>query len=227
MSPAVNGRLKGDQKRPSVRVKGSPGLEKGDHFRPFPLPWRAGSLSQSRVGTRAVLRFLVAFLLTHDLLETRQLQFFVDGSRSLHAEILRPFQGWFPSVRSILDWFHREKKCGEKLSSTMRGASLCNAAKDLLPILWPGQIARATAYVQALWPEQIIRSPADQPGLVGYLECNRPYIPCYALRKAFDLKNSSKPGEKACVASRQKHHGMSWCRGGSGLASKPGSAALV
>ena len=45
-----------------------------------------------------------------------------------------------------------------------------------------------------------------------------PYIPCYALREALDLQNSSNPGEKAndlCVAARQKHQGMSWSRNGS------------
>ncbi len=169
-------------------------------------------------GTPAVLRFLIAFLLTHDLLQTRHLQFFVDGARSLHTDILRQFQEWFPSVRIILDWFHLKKKCAEKLSLAMRGAALRNAAlKELLPILWLGQIDRAIAYVQSIPPEQI-KNPADQQGLIGYFERNRAYMPCYALRAALDLQNSSNPGEKAndlCVAARQKHQGMSWSRDGS------------
>ena len=65
-------------------------------------------------GIPAVLRFLVAFLLTHDLLQTRHLQFFVDGARSLRADILHQFQEWFPSGRIILDGFHLKKKCQEK-----------------------------------------------------------------------------------------------------------------
>ncbi len=169
-------------------------------------------------GTPRVLRFLVAFLLTHDLLQTQHLQFFVDGARPLHADILRQFQEWFPSVRIILDWFHLKKKCAEKLSLAMRGASLRNAAlKELLPILWLGQIDRAIAYVQSISPEQI-KNPAEQQGLIGYFERNRACIPCYALREALDLQNSSNPGEKAndlCVAARQKHQGMSWSRDGS------------
>ena len=50
----------------------------------------------------------------------------------------------------------------------------------------------------------------------------KPYIPCYAVRKMLDLRNSSNIGEKAndlLVSERQKHNGMSW--------SKIGSVALA
>jgi hypothetical protein len=43
-------------------------------------------------------------------------------------------------------------------------------------------------------------------------------IPCYALRKAFGLCNSSAIGEKIndlIVSNRQKHNGMSWSKKGS------------
>ena len=58
--------------------------------------------------------------------------------------------------------------------------------------------------------------------LVGYLHRNKPYIPCYAIRKQLGLRNSSNIGEKMndlIVSERQKHNGMSW--------SKPGSVALA
>ena len=54
--------------------------------------------------------------------------------------------------------------------------------------------------------------------LIGYFERNREYIPCYALRKKLDLRNSSNKGEKAndlAVSKRQKHNGTSWSRSGS------------
>jgi hypothetical protein len=46
----------------------------------------------------------------------------------------------------------------------------------------------------------------------------RSYIPCYALRKALGLRNSSNREEKAndiIVAKRQKRSRMSWSRAGS------------
>ncbi len=58
--------------------------------------------------------------------------------------------------------------------------------------------------------------------LIAYLERNRPYIPCYEMRKQLGLRNSSAIGEKMndlVVAERQKHNGMSW--------SKEGSVALA
>ena len=54
--------------------------------------------------------------------------------------------------------------------------------------------------------------------MVGYLERKKVHIPCYAMRKALGLRNSSNPVEKAndkCVAKRQKHNGMSWSPNGS------------
>nr|WP_319574516.1 hypothetical protein [uncultured Desulfobacter sp.] len=55
-----------------------------------------------------------------------------------------------------------------------------------------------------------------------YLKRNKPYIPCYAVRKELNLCNSSAIGEKMndlVVSSRQKHNGMSWSKKGSlGLA---------
>ena len=54
--------------------------------------------------------------------------------------------------------------------------------------------------------------------LLGYLERNRPYIPCYDVRKRLGLRNSSNIGEKMndlLVSDRQKHKGMSWSVSGS------------
>ena len=64
--------------------------------------------------------------------------------------------------------------------------------------------------------------------LIGYVERNRSHIPCYALREALGLRNSSNAGEKAndlWVASRPKHNGMSWS--GDGSAALASTTALV
>ncbi|MCP4359959.1 MAG: hypothetical protein GY796_18285, partial [Chloroflexi bacterium] len=67
-----------------------------------------------------------------------------------------------------------------------------------------------------------IKNQAALETLIDYLQRNRPYLPCYSVRKQLGLRNSSNLGEKAndlIVSDRQKHNGMSW--------SKFGSAALA
>ncbi len=47
--------------------------------------------------------------------------------------------------------------------------------------------------------------------LKKYLRRNKPYIPCYAIRKELVLRNSSNVGEKAddlIVSARWKHNGI-------------------
>ena len=54
--------------------------------------------------------------------------------------------------------------------------------------------------------------------LTAYLERNRQWIPCYAMRSKLGLPNSSNPAERCnnlVTARRQKHHGMSWSEQGS------------
>jgi hypothetical protein len=168
-------------------------------------------------GTLAVLRLVVAFLLHNRLLTNHYLQFFVDGARSLHGAIAGLF-AWLPHVRVILDWYHLEKKCEYELSLVLKGAKIRNAVLDqLLPLLWLGQIDKAAAYLNNLSAD-LFKNNQSVERLIGYFERNRDCIPCYALRKQLGLRNSSNKGEKAndlCVATRQKHNGMSWSTNGS------------
>lgn len=168
-------------------------------------------------GTLQVLRLLVAFLLHNRLLTDHYIQFYVDGARSLHGAIADLF-AWLPHVRVILDWYHLEKKCEYELSLTLRGSKIRNAILDkLLPLLWLGQIDKAILYLNTL-PTDQLKSGQTVERLIGYFERNRACIPCYALRKQLGLRNSSNKGEKAndlCVATRQKHNGMSWSLNGS------------
>ena len=88
---------------------------------------------------------------------------------------------------------------------------------ELLPLLWLGKIDAAIKYLQNI-NQSDVKSKEAIDDLIGYFERNRGYIPCYALRKQLGIRNSSNRGEKAndlCVASRQKHNGMSWSKHGS------------
>lgn len=171
-------------------------------------------------GIGRVLRLVLAFLL-HNHLLSHNLIFLVDGHRTLYTAILSAFS-WFPSFQIILDWYHLEKRCKEQLSLALKGRTIRNTLlEQLLPCLWYGCVDRAMALLQAVEPTQI-KDQAALDNLMGYFERNRPYLPCYAVRKQLGLRNSSNQGEKAndlIVSDRQKHNGMSW--------SKPGSAALA
>jgi hypothetical protein len=171
-------------------------------------------------GIVSVLRLVLAFLL-HNHLLSHNLICFVDGHRTLYTAILAAFS-WFPSFQIILDWYHLQKRCQEQLSLALKGRALRNALlQQVLPCLWHGWVDRAIALLQAVEPAQI-KDQAALETLMGYLQRNRPYLPCYAVRKRLGLRNSSNLGEKAndlIVSDRQKHNGMSW--------SKPGSVALA
>jgi hypothetical protein len=139
----------------------------------------------------------------------------------LYTTILSAF-AWLTSFQIVLDWFHLEKRCKEQLSLALKGREMRNTLlEELLPCLWNGCVDRAIALLQSVEPTQI-KNPKALTDLIGYLERNCPYIPCYSIRKHLGLPNSSNRGEKAndlVVSDRQKHNGMSW--------SKPGSVALA
>lgn len=171
-------------------------------------------------GVAAVLRWLLAFLL-HNHLLSDNLIFFVDGQRTLYAAILRAF-AWFKPAQLILDWYHLEERCKQQLSLALQGRTVRNAVLErLFPCLWHGCIDRAMAVLQSIEPANI-KDQEALTDLVGYLARNRPYLPCYAVRKRLGLRNSSNRGEKAnglVVSDRQKHNGMSWsCCGSVALA---------
>jgi len=172
-------------------------------------------------GTIAVLRLVVAFLLHCSLLSGCPVQFFVDGQRTLQAAMLEHLN-WLPGKRIILDWYHLRKRCEQELSTALRGRFVRNAIlAQLLPLLWLGRVDASINYLHSLGAESF-KAGQTPAVLIGYLERNREYVYCYALRKQLGLRNSSNCGEKAndlCVAARQKHQGMSW--------STPGSVALA
>ncbi len=167
-------------------------------------------------GVPAVLRLVLGYLLTNGLLPSR-LQFFVDGQKTLQAAILQAFS-WFRNIGMVLDWYHVEDKCARQLSLAMKGAMLRNEAlADLLKLLWYGRVDSAITFLRNL-PKTHLKKPDEIGILIGYVERNRAYIPCYEVRKRLGLRNSSNLGEKMndlLVSNRQKHNGMSWSASGS------------
>jgi hypothetical protein len=163
-----------------------------------------------------VLHLVLAFLL-HNQLLSNNLLFFVDGYKSLYPAILSAFS-WFSPLQIILDWYHLEKRCKEQLSLALKGRVIRNSLlEQLLPCLWHGCVDRAIALLQTVDPATIKNQDALDT-LIGYLQRNRPYLPCYSVRKRLGLRNSSNRGEKAndlIVSDRQKHNGMSWSKSGS------------
>ena len=179
-----------------------------------------GNYTLNGYGIRTVLCFLTAFIFNNGLIGNR-LQFFTDGHKTLNEAILKSFN-WFKNIGIILDWYHLEKKCKEQLSMAMQGRVVRNDVLErLLPILWHGLTDKAIIFLEEMDPHQI-KNQSHVEKLVQYLHRNKPYIPCYAIRKQLGLRNSSNIGEKMndlIVSDRQKHNGMSW--------SKPGSVALA
>ncbi len=104
----------------------------------------------------------------------------------------------------------------------MKGRAIRNQMlEQLMPLLWQGRTENAIEFLKKT-TVSMIKNHKAMAELVAYLERNKPYIPCYEIRKELGLKNSSAIGEKMnhlVVAERQKHNGMSW--------SKEGSVALA
>jgi hypothetical protein len=117
-------------------------------------------------------------------------------------------------VRLILDWHHLQRKCKELGSLGINGSIAAKKVHidELRRLLWHGLVDRAIDYIDALGPEAV-RRPKVLDQIKGYLERNRPHIPCYAVRKRLGLRCSSNLVEKendVVVAHRQKKNGMSW-----------------
>jgi len=100
----------------------------------------------------------------------------------------------------------------------MKGRVVRNQMLDkLMPLLWYGLTDKAIAFLEEIEID-FIKDKSAMERLITYLERNRPYIPCYAVRKELGFCNSSAIGEKMndlVVSERQKHNGMSWSKGGS------------
>ena len=160
---------------------------------------------------------LLAFLLSNGLLENKRLLFITDGATNIREHIAKFFG--FRQYTLLLDWLHLKKKCKEYLSMALKGGKDEKTAvrNALLGMLWVGNVEDAKNYIRKL-DDKLLKNKGKAEEMVAYLERKKDFIPCYAMRKALGLRNSSNPVEKANdirVAKRQKHHGMFWSPGGS------------
>ena len=100
----------------------------------------------------------------------------------------------------------------------LKGREIRNQVlEQLMPILWHGITDQGIALLKKI-DSTLIKNESKRDKLIEYLKRNKPYIPCYAIRKELGLRNSSNIGEKMndlVVSNRQKHNGMSWSKDGS------------
>ena len=187
---------------------------------------QTGSYVFNALGIGIALQILLAFLLDNDLLKGK-LMVFLDGQRSLHSSVLEALTDLAP-LQLILDWYHLEEKCKKQLSLALNNREKRNeVVNSLLNCLWHGLIEAATEYLKTIEDVYIKNRDALEKRR-GYFERNRPFIPCYSVRKRLGDRNSSNVGEKSndlLVSERQKHNGMSWSAQGS--ASLAAITALV
>jgi hypothetical protein len=162
------------------------------------------------------LKWLMAFLLSNNLINETLLVFFVDGADDLKVGIDKLF-GWIP-YKMILDWYHLKKKCEQRLSLTIKGSINRNMVlEELTSYLWVGKVEQAIEYLKGL-NKNMLKNEEEIKRLISYFDRNWSFIPCYALRKVLGLRVSSNIGEKSndlVVADRQKNNGMSWSKSGS------------
>jgi hypothetical protein len=163
-----------------------------------------------------ILTFVLFFLLNNALLGLN-IKVCTDGQRCLQDAIVS-FFSWHRHLSLLLDWFHLVKKFKEDLSLACKGREIRNRhLKQLMILLWFGLVDKAQGYLAAV-PSTDIKDSKAIARLSVYLERNRKWIPCYAMRSKLKLPNSSNPVERCnnlVTAKRQKHQGMSWSENGS------------
>lgn len=169
---------------------------------------------------REVFRRIMAVLVVNKLMENKRLIFITDGATDIKNHIVEFFG--FRQYTLLLDWYHLQNKCYQKLSSALK----CGKAvrdekkrieKTLQSILWAGNVSAALNFIAGI-DRKYVKSLKDIEDLANYITRKQENIPCYALRKGLGLHNSSNPVEKEndlIVAQRQKGKGMAWSIEGS------------
>ena len=208
------------KQKESGRKKGSPPPKKKERVKNTVAHIQSGKGETYTMATATIAQMMIvllAFLLSNGLMILPGLiVFFTDGAEDLLLPIQKVFA--FLPFKLILDWYHLDKKCQQRLSQAMKGKQIRNKVlEELLALLWVGKIDQAMTYLRCLDPNDL--KDADQiEKLIGYFSRNASFIPCYALRQKLGLRVSSNPVEKAndlLVSNRQKHNGMSWSASGS------------
>jgi hypothetical protein len=208
------------KQKESGRKKGSPPPKKKERVKNTVAHIQSGKGETYTMTTATIAQMMIillAFLLCNRLMILPgQLVFFTDGAEDLLGAIQKVFA--FLPFKLILDWYHLDKKCQQRLSMAMKGKQIRNKVlEELLALLWIGKVDQAIGYLRSLHPDDI-KDAEHIEKLIGYFSRNLSFIPCYALRQKLGLRVSSNPVEKAndlLVSNRQKHNGMSWSASGS------------
>jgi hypothetical protein len=208
------------KQKESGRKRGSPPPKKKAWAKNTVAHIRSGKGETYTMTTASIAQMMIvllAFLLSNGLMILPgKLVFFTDGAQDLLLAIQKVFA--FLPFKIILDWYHLQKKCQQRLSMAMKGKEKRNTVlQELVAWLWIGKVDGAIGYLRSLNPDDI--KDAEQiEKLIGYFSRNLIFIPCYALRHKLGLRVSSNVVEKAndlLVSNRQKHNGMSWSADGS------------
>jgi hypothetical protein len=208
------------KQKESGRKKGSPPPKKKERVKNTVAHIQSGKRETYTLTTATITQMmivLVAFLLSNRLMFVPgQIVFFTDGAEDLLLAIQKVFA--FLPFKIILDWYHVDKKCQQRLSMAMKGKEKRKTVlQELLAWVWIGKVDQAIGYLRSLNPDDI-KDAEHIEKLIGYFSRNLSFIPYYALRKKLGLRVSSNPVEKAndlLVSNRQKHNGMSWSASGS------------
>ena len=135
-----------------------------------------------------------------------------DGAKTIRQDLSSLFGS---CVTIILDWYHLAKRVYEHLSMMAYSkAERETAERDVLGLLWRGQVTEAIAFVATF----CARNKKAQAELVGYLQKHESEIIHYERRAATRKPIGSGRMEKAVdqvVGMRQKKKGMSWSAAGS------------
>lgn len=119
---------------------------------------------------------VLAFLLNNELLFLPgQIIFFTDGAEELLLAIQRVFA--FVPSKIILDWYHLEKKCQQRLSMAMKGKMRRNQVlEELLAWLWVGKVDSAITYLRGLQADDL-KDAGQIEKLIGYFSRNSSFCP--------------------------------------------------
>jgi hypothetical protein len=180
------------------------------------IQYKAGQYVLNARNLILLYPILIAFLLKNKCL-THNWVFFTDGQRTLIDFIIARF-AFKGNYKLILDYYHLQKKCSKQFYSALHKNEHRDVyEKQLKDYLWYGLTDKAIESLKNI-DSKDIKNQDELDILKAYLQRNINYIPCYALRKKLNLRNSSNRVEKAndqLVAQRQKHNGMSWSSEGS------------
>ena len=121
---------------------------------------------------REVFRRIMTVLIVNGLMVNKRLIFITDGAADI-KEHIHEFFG-FRQYTLILDWYHLENKCYQKLSSALKCGKAVKDEKDritktLQSILWAGNVSRALEFIDSM-DQKIIKSQKALEDLAGYIK---------------------------------------------------------